>query len=94
MLLGLRNPAMVNFVRPNDYTRPEQARKVLDSLEKHQVRYLIWFESLDLPGGSDDHLGPLRLYLHTNYHRVLSLPGRGDIWERNEQANEATQENP
>ncbi len=84
-LLDLENPAPVTFLTPTEYTRPEQVQIVLEALEKHRVRFVLWPVWLDLPEEhhrTDDHLGPLRAYLHDNY-RVVKTFGDGDqVWER------------
>ena len=87
--LGLRNPAEVPYVTPNDYTRPEQVRNVVDSLEKHTVRFVFWSVWLDIPDDQHregDHLQPLRAYLREHYHVVKLFPDDDyeQVWERNQ----------
>jgi len=67
-LLGLRSPAEVSFLTDSDYLRPEQARDVEESLERNRVPVVEWCTNLDFGIRPDDHLGPLREYLHTHYH--------------------------
>jgi hypothetical protein len=86
-LLGLRNPAKVPFLTRSDFTRPEQVRDVVESLEKQRVRYLRCEPDRDdLPGArvplSGDHLGPLRAYLRRHYQVVKIFPGGEIFWER------------
>ncbi len=84
--LGLRNPAYMDMVSATDYTRPEQVHNVIESLESHSVRYVVWGLSLDVLGdqlAGADHLGPLRAYLCTHYHVVKLLNGYEEVWERN-----------
>jgi hypothetical protein len=86
--LRLRNVGRVPFLRPTDYTRPEEVQDALQGLEKHHVRFVSWYSGLDHeaeavlhPAG--DHLGPMRSYLHEHYH-VAEVFSNGDqIWERN-----------
>jgi hypothetical protein len=81
--LRLRNPTRVAFVRPTDYTRPEEVRNVVEALEEHKVRFVGWYNGLDDPvEPAGDHLAPLRQYLQHRY-RVAETFSNGDrIWER------------
>jgi hypothetical protein len=86
--LGLRNPTEVSFVTPTPYTRPEQVRSVVEMLDKHRVRFVIWSAWLDVPREASpgrDPLGPLRAYLHAHYHAVKSFSDADlqQAWERN-----------
>jgi hypothetical protein len=86
--LRLRYVGRVPFLRPTDYTRPEEVQDAVQALEKHQVRFVSWYSGLDHeaeavlhPAG--DHLGPVRSYLREHYH-VAEVFSNGDqIWERN-----------
>ena len=82
--LGLRNPARVPFVRPTDYTRPEDVDDVIQALEKHEVRFVNWYNGVDASGRSGDHLGPLRLYLATHYRVAKTFVNSDQMWERND----------
>jgi MFS family permease len=87
--LRLRNAGRVPFLRPTDYTRPEEVQDVVQGLEEHQVRFVSWYSGLDHeaeavlhPAG--DHLAPIRSYLREHYH-VAEVFSNGDqIWERNQ----------
>jgi hypothetical protein len=83
--LRLRNPGPVAFVRPTDYTRPEEVEGLVEGLEKHHVRFVSWYAGLDdtadAPG---DHLGPLRHYLRNHYAVVKTFEDGTKIWERSE----------
>ena len=84
-LLGLKDPAKVPYVTSSDYTRPEQVSEVIESLQSHHVRYVVWDPSLEVPGGSSpsgDHLGPLRKYLREHYHVVKIFVDFQEVWER------------
>jgi hypothetical protein len=86
--LDLRNPAEVSFVSPNDYTRPEQVRNIVEALEKHQVRFVLWSTDVEYRDDShpaNDHLGPLRAYVRNSYHVIETFPDLDQIWERNTQ---------
>ena len=86
--LRLRYAGRVPFLRPTDYTRPEEVQDAVQALEKHQVRFVSWYSGLDHeaeavlhPAG--DHLDPMRGYLREHYH-VAEMFSNGDqIWERN-----------
>lgn len=85
--LGLRNPTPLPFVVNNGYTPSEQVAEVIRGLEQHQVRYIVcsptdpeWRANGEDP--SDDHLGPLRDYLHDHYRAVKIIPDYREIWER------------
>jgi hypothetical protein len=88
--LGLRNASRIPFLRPTDYTRPEEVRDVIEGLEKFQVRFVSWYHGLDYetdaarhPAGN--HLAPIRLYLHEHYHLAQTFSdGDQQIWERNQ----------
>jgi len=81
--LGLRNPARVPFVRPTDYTRPEEVDELVQALEQRQVRFVNWYNGVDASGPSGDHLAPLRLCLATHYHVAKTFSNFDQIWERN-----------
>lgn len=90
-LLELRNPTQVPFITASGYTRADQVREVVASLEKAQVRLVLWSVWLDIPyPGRPDHfdaarLSPIRAYLRTHYHLVwdFSSPDYEQVWERN-----------
>lgn len=82
--LRLRNPVEVPFLTSSDFTRPEQVRSTIGGLERHQVRFVLWWADLDLPDPSSpqgDHLGPIRAYLREHYRVTESFPD-GEVWER------------
>jgi hypothetical protein len=87
--LRLRNVGRVPFLRPTDYTRPEEVADAIRGIEKFQVRFVSWYIGLDRekeaarhPEGN--HLAPIRLYLRERYH-VAEVFANGDqIWERNQ----------
>ena len=81
--LGLQNPTRVAFVRPTDYTRPEEVQNIVEMLEKHQVRFVAWYNGVDDPlDPAGDHLGPLRSYLRANYKVAITFSSGYKIWER------------
>jgi hypothetical protein len=89
--LGLQDPAMVPFLTASDYTRPEQVLDVVASLQKHQVRYVLWGLWLDVPLNypfNNSRLEPIRVYLRSHYHIVRGFgePNYEEVWERNPQA--------
>jgi hypothetical protein len=88
-LLALRNPAKVPFVTDSAYTRPEQVQNVIEMLEKHQVRFVMWSALLDVPRhpGDDGSARPLRGYIRAHYHPVREFEDQyAEVWERNQPA--------
>jgi hypothetical protein len=82
--LKLRNPSRVAFIRPNDFTRPEEVRNIVEGLENHKVRFVTWYQGLDNPLAIEgNHLAPLRDYLEHNYHVAEHFANGHKIWERN-----------
>jgi hypothetical protein len=85
--LGLRNPTPLFFTMATGFTTPEQVAEVIQGLEQHQVHIILWPSSgLDtIPnstGLSEDHLEPLRAYIHTHYRRVQVSTFSVQVWER------------
>jgi len=86
--LGLRNPTPVQFLTASGYTRPEQVREVVKSLERYRVRFVLWSVWLDIPrhpGFNEDNLASVRTYLDGHYHLVRNFgdPDYEQVWERN-----------
>jgi len=85
-MLNLRTPAEVPFLTTSDYTRPEQVLDVLNGLQAHRVRFVMWWPELDLPDDAahpeGDHLGPVRAYLRRHYHVVKTFTDGTQVWER------------
>ena len=86
--LRLRNAGRVPFLRPTDYTRPEEVADVIQRIETFHVRFISWYIGLDRekeagrhPEG--DHLGPMRQYLREHYHVAQTFANGDQIWERN-----------
>jgi len=83
-VLRLRDPARVSFLRPTDYTRPEEVANVVQALEEHQVRLVSWYSGLDArPDRPGNHLGPLVSYLRQHYHVAQVFPNQDEMLERN-----------
>jgi hypothetical protein len=85
--LNLRNPTPLTFITNNGFTTTEQVAEVIRGLQQHRVRYILWDpQGLDvLPAWenpSDDHLGPLRDYIHSSYMRTKVFDGSTEVWER------------
>jgi hypothetical protein len=83
--LNLRNPTPLPFVENDGFTTTEQVAEVVRSLKQHEVRYIL----LVLPewrgagqNGKDDHLGPLRDYVHSRYRVVKDFENSDEIWEK------------
>jgi len=86
--LQLRNAGRVPFLRPTDYTRPEEVADAIQGLDKFHVRFVSWYSGLDRerdaarhPEGN--HLAPIRLYLEEHYHVAKTFENGDQIWERN-----------
>jgi hypothetical protein len=86
--LQLRNAGRVPFLRPTDYTRPEEVADAIQGIEKFHVRFVSWYVGLDdekdaarHPEGN--HLAPIRLYLREHYHVAQTFSNGDQIWERN-----------
>jgi len=82
-LLHLRNPARVPFLRPTDYTRPEEVEDLIQALQAHQVRFVSWYPGLDI-SRRGNHLAPVELYLRDHYHVATAFSNGDKIWERNQ----------
>jgi len=85
--LRLRNAARVAFLRPTDYTRPEEVEDAMEALQKFQVRFVSWYIGLD--GEKDaarhpegNHLAPIRQYLHEHYRLAQTFSNGDQMWER------------
>lgn len=83
--LRLRDPSRVPFLRPTDYTRPEEVEGAIEALGKHRVRFVGWYTGSDteIADPAGDHLGPLRDYLRAHYHVAKRFSNGDAIWELN-----------
>lgn len=83
--LGLRNPSRVAYVTPFAFTRPEEIRNVVQTLELHKVRFVGWYPGLDDPAATEGNsLGPLRNYRQGSYHLAERFASGHTMWERND----------
>ena len=84
--LRLRDPSRVPFLRPTDYTRPEQVQDAVRGLAKHNVRFVGWYAALEdeIVAPAGDNLAPLRAYLREHYHVARIFANGDEIWERND----------
>jgi hypothetical protein len=88
--LNLRNPTPMPFVVNNAFTTRDQVAEVIRGLKQHPVRYILWSHNKDddldtIPyweNPSDDHLGPLRDYIHSHYRPVEVFANSDEIWGR------------
>ncbi len=87
--LRLRNVGRVPFLRPTDYTRPEEVADAIQGIDRFHVRFVSWYIGLDRekdaarhPEGN--HLAPIRLYLREHYHVAQTFANGDQIWERNQ----------
>ncbi len=84
--LDLRNPTPLSSIQNNGYTPPEQVAEVIQGLELHQPRYILWSpQALDVlsphENPPDASLGPLRAYLHSHYKLVEHFANSDEAWE-------------
>jgi hypothetical protein len=81
--LRLRNPSRVPFLSATDYSRPEEVRDVVQTLEEHRVTFVSRFPGLDDPvNNAGNHLVPLQLYLHDHYHVGTKFSNGDEFLER------------
>jgi hypothetical protein len=81
--LRLRNPSRVPFLSATDYSRPEEVRDVVQTLEEHRVTFVSRFPGLDDPvNNAGNHLGPLQLYLQDHYHVGKKFSNGDEFLER------------
>jgi len=85
--LNLRNPTPLSFITNNGTTTSELVASTISSLRQRQVQYIMWQPAdLDvLPeweNPSDDHLGPLRMFIQAHYKRIRTFGNGYEIWER------------
>jgi hypothetical protein len=86
--LQLRNAGRIPFLRPTDYTRPEEVADAIEGLDKYHVRFVSWYIGLDRENDAarhpeGNHLAPIRLYLREHYHVAQTFSNGDQIWERN-----------
>lgn len=84
--LRLRDPSRVAFLRPTDYTTPEEVRDAVQSLARLHVRFVCWGLGLEseIADPSGNHLGPLRIYLRERYHVAQRFSNGDEIWQLND----------
>jgi hypothetical protein len=86
--LNLHNPTPLPCIESDGYTTREQVSDIILGLDRHRARYILWEPAfLNIAPGSkaapDDHLGPLREYLHSHYRKIKVFSNFKEIWERN-----------
>jgi hypothetical protein len=86
--LHLRNPLFIDQISPGEGNRPEEIALAIQQLEAKRVQYVLWAPRLDsaddLPTHAQDHVVPLRKYLHARYSLVMVFPDGDEVWQRNE----------
>lgn len=83
--LRVKDPAYLDGVTQNETTRPEYVERSIREIDATQVRYVLWSGYVDQPDPQhreEDHLAPLRAYLHERYQRIQTFGDRDEIWER------------
>lgn len=71
-LFRLENSTKLWWLTSCDYTRPEQVSGVLQDLEMHRVRLILWYRDVDTMGclSGTDHLQPIRNYVRDKYRHI------------------------
>jgi len=86
--LHLRNPLFIDQISPGEGNRPEEIALAIQQLEEKRVPYVIWEARLDSPDylsvHAQDHVVPLRNYLHASYSQMMVFPDGDEVWQRNE----------
>lgn len=78
-VMALSNPAKVQWVESDAYTRPEQVRELLTTLKQNPTRFIVWFEESPQSPGPGDGLLPFRTYVSDHYHPALSFDDGSEI---------------
>ncbi len=81
----LQNPSALEGFHASDYSRPQQIAELVESLDRQQVPLLVLRDSaafLWVPKSSNDHLGPLRVYVRQHYALTTRFPSGDEVWER------------
>lgn len=68
LVLDLRNPAAIQWVESDAYTRPEQVTALLERIEQTNTRFIVWEDDGSAGAAPDDSLAPFRAYLRLHYH--------------------------
>ncbi len=79
-VLNLSNPAGIQWVEADAYTRPEQVRDLLIALSREPTRFIVWHE--ESPGSlrPGDSLQPFRAYLKEHYRPVQRFADGAEVW--------------
>jgi hypothetical protein len=81
--LQLRNGSYFEALSPSSTTT--QVKNVIDALERHRVKYVLWSARLDNPSAAStgkDALQPVHTYLKENYRVVERFAPADNLWER------------
>lgn len=85
--LQLRNPMFVDQIYPADGTPIDEVVLTIQQLEVKQVPYVVWAARLgsmdNLSVRPNDHVVPLRAYLHSHYSEEHTFPDGDQVWQRN-----------
>jgi len=84
--LQLRNPMFVDQIYPADGTPSDEVALTIQQLEEKQVPYVLWAARLgsmdSLSVRPNDHVVPLRAYLHSHYSEEHTFPDGDQVWQR------------
>lgn len=86
--LQLNNPVFVDQVSRGSTTPSDEIALTIQQLDQKHVPYVLWTSSLDSADAAlnraNDHIAPLREYLHAQYHQVRAFQNGDQFWQRNE----------
>jgi hypothetical protein len=77
-VLNLENPAKVQWVESDAYTRPEQVKDLVLEMIRKRPRFIIGNSDYQSPG-SGDNLGPYRDFLKKHYRVASQFVDRTEI---------------
>jgi hypothetical protein len=66
LYLSLENPAPIEFINNDDFTRPQQVAAVIQALQQHAPRYIA-LDPETSPPNPRDHSASFRQYVHQHY---------------------------
>lgn len=84
--LELQSPVYLDFIVATEETRPEFVALTVRQLQQTQVKYILWSPVLNGPLNPkrawEDHLEPIRTYMHEHYTVVHVFSDRDEVWQR------------
>lgn len=80
VVLSLPNPAAIQWVEGDAYTRPEQVTALIQTLGKNPTRFIVCHDDTLSEPGPGDNLAPFRAYLAQHYSLARQFNGGFDIF--------------